>query len=131
MSDISRLVTAIDVPLANLDDRIKNPDQYAPFLAEQTFELMQLVRMITHDIQRFSNHLSTMYSNLLKPVLDVIVCFVAPSTKPSRSTLLADIQLPAVAKRRGRRHDWPNRHGAAYGGAASLLDAILWLLCCT
>lgn len=42
--------------LSNLDDRIKNPDQ-----------------MITHDIHRFSNHLSAMYSNLLKPVLDVII----------------------------------------------------------
>ncbi|KAI0344160.1 adrenoleukodystrophy protein [Trametopsis cervina] len=42
--------------LANLDDRIKNPDQ-----------------MITHDIQRFSNHLAAIYSNLAKPVLDVIL----------------------------------------------------------
>ncbi|KDR85282.1 hypothetical protein GALMADRAFT_234056 [Galerina marginata CBS 339.88] len=42
--------------LANLDDRIKNPDQ-----------------MITHDIQRFSTHLAAMYSNLAKPVLDVIL----------------------------------------------------------
>lgn len=42
--------------LANLDDRIKNPDQ-----------------MITHDIQRFSNHLAAMYSNLAKPTLDVIL----------------------------------------------------------
>ncbi|EKM60803.1 uncharacterized protein PHACADRAFT_246954 [Phanerochaete carnosa HHB-10118-sp] len=42
--------------LANLDDRIKNPDQ-----------------MITHDIQRFSNHLAAIYSNLAKPILDVIL----------------------------------------------------------
>ncbi|TFY78756.1 hypothetical protein EWM64_g5256 [Hericium alpestre] len=42
--------------LSNLDDRIKNPDQ-----------------MITHDIQRFSNHLAAIYSNLAKPVLDVIL----------------------------------------------------------
>ncbi|KAF8973673.1 ABC transporter transmembrane region 2-domain-containing protein [Flammula alnicola] len=42
--------------LSNLDDRIKNPDQ-----------------MITHDIQRFSNHLAAMYANLAKPVLDVIL----------------------------------------------------------
>ncbi|KAI0803123.1 ABC transporter transmembrane region 2-domain-containing protein [Irpex lacteus] len=42
--------------LANLDDRIKNPDQ-----------------MITQDIQRFSNHLAAIYSNLAKPVLDVIL----------------------------------------------------------
>ncbi|CAE6359311.1 unnamed protein product [Rhizoctonia solani] len=41
---------------ANLDDRIKNPDQ-----------------MITTDIQRFSAHLAAMYSNLAKPVLDVIL----------------------------------------------------------
>ncbi|PPQ67380.1 hypothetical protein CVT25_005959 [Psilocybe cyanescens] len=42
--------------LANLDDRIKNPDQ-----------------MITHDIQRFSSHLASMYANLAKPILDVIL----------------------------------------------------------
>lgn len=30
-------------------------------------------RMITHDIQRFSNHLAAIYSNLAKPVLDVIL----------------------------------------------------------
>jgi len=29
--------------------------------------------MITHDIQRFSNHLAAMYSNLAKPTLDVIL----------------------------------------------------------
>ncbi|KAJ2930502.1 hypothetical protein H1R20_g6598, partial [Candolleomyces eurysporus] len=42
--------------ISNLDDRIKNPDQ-----------------MITHDIQRFSTHLAAIYSNLAKPVLDVIL----------------------------------------------------------
>ena len=29
--------------------------------------------MITHDIQRFSLHLAAIYSNLAKPVLDVIL----------------------------------------------------------
>ncbi|KAJ3486150.1 hypothetical protein NLI96_g4434 [Meripilus lineatus] len=42
--------------LANLDDRIKNPDQ-----------------MITHDIQRFATHLAAIYANLAKPTLDVIL----------------------------------------------------------
>jgi ATP-binding cassette subfamily D (ALD) long-chain fatty acid import protein len=42
--------------LANLDDRIKNPDQ-----------------VITVDIQRFSNHLAAIYSNLAKPILDMIL----------------------------------------------------------
>ena len=42
------------MPLANLDDRIKNPDA-----------------MITADIQRFSNHLAAIYGNLAKPVLDM------------------------------------------------------------
>jgi len=42
--------------LANLDDRIKNPDQ-----------------MITHDIQQFSTHLAAIYANLAKPMLDVIL----------------------------------------------------------
>ncbi|PVF98929.1 hypothetical protein CPB86DRAFT_757827 [Serendipita vermifera] len=42
--------------ISNLDDRIKNPDQ-----------------MITVDIQRFSNHLAAIYSNLAKPLLDLIL----------------------------------------------------------
>ncbi|KAI0032482.1 ABC transporter transmembrane region 2-domain-containing protein [Vararia minispora EC-137] len=42
--------------LANLDDRIMNPDQ-----------------MITVDINRFSNHLAAIYANMAKPVLDVIL----------------------------------------------------------
>ncbi|KAH7927381.1 hypothetical protein BV22DRAFT_1031862 [Leucogyrophana mollusca] len=42
--------------LSNLDDRIQNADQ-----------------MITHDIQHFSTHLAAIYSNLAKPVLDVIL----------------------------------------------------------
>ena len=29
--------------------------------------------MITHDIQRFSNHLAAIYANLAKPILDVIL----------------------------------------------------------
>lgn len=42
--------------LANLDDRIKNADQY-----------------MTVDIQQFSNKLAEIYSNIAKPVLDVIL----------------------------------------------------------
>lgn len=42
--------------MANLDDRIKNVDQ-----------------MITVDIQRFSSHLAEIYSNIAKPVLDVVL----------------------------------------------------------
>lgn len=29
--------------------------------------------MITHDIQRFATHLAAIYSNLAKPILDVIL----------------------------------------------------------
>ena len=29
--------------------------------------------MITHDIQRFSTHLAAIYSNLAKPMLDVVL----------------------------------------------------------
>lgn len=59
--------------LANLDDRVKNPDQSVNIL-NSTFILIQSVcRMITHDIQRFSNHLAAIYANLAKPVLDVIL----------------------------------------------------------
>ncbi|WOO86157.1 ATP-binding cassette sub-family D member 2 [Vanrija pseudolonga] len=42
--------------LANLDDRIKNADQY-----------------MTVDIQQFSNKLAEIYSNIAKPILDVIL----------------------------------------------------------
>ncbi|KAJ7923076.1 ABC transporter transmembrane region 2-domain-containing protein [Mycena leptocephala] len=42
--------------LSNLDDRIVNADQ-----------------MITNDIQKFSVHLAAIYSNLAKPILDVIL----------------------------------------------------------
>jgi len=35
--------------------------------------LTKLHRMITHDIQRFSNHLAAIYANLAKPILDVIL----------------------------------------------------------
>jgi ATP-binding cassette subfamily D (ALD) long-chain fatty acid import protein len=45
-----------EAPAANLDDRIVNADQ-----------------MITNDIQKFSVHLAAIYSNLAKPVLDVIL----------------------------------------------------------
>lgn len=44
--------------LANLDDRIKNADQY-----------------LTVDIQQFSNKLAEIYSNIAKPVLDVMCVF--------------------------------------------------------
>ena len=39
-----------------LDDRIKNPDQ-----------------LITVDISRFSNSLAELYSNLAKPILDMVI----------------------------------------------------------
>jgi ATP-binding cassette subfamily D (ALD) long-chain fatty acid import protein len=49
-------VAVANTSSANLDDRVKNPDQ-----------------MITHDIQKFSNNLAAIYANLAKPVLDVIL----------------------------------------------------------
>ncbi|KAF8758323.1 adrenoleukodystrophy protein [Rhizoctonia solani] len=55
-SMLGYIQTKIGIAYPNLDDRIKNPDQ-----------------MITTDIQRFSAHLAAMYSNLAKPVLDVIL----------------------------------------------------------
>jgi ATP-binding cassette subfamily D (ALD) long-chain fatty acid import protein len=55
-TSVSCLRSLADTPQANLDDRVKNPDQ-----------------MITHDIQKFSNHLAAIYSNLAKPTLDVIL----------------------------------------------------------
>src|SRR5258708_19608410 len=42
--------------MANLDDRIKNADQ-----------------LITVDLHRFSTHLPEIYSNLAKPVLDLVL----------------------------------------------------------
>ncbi|KAJ3226458.1 hypothetical protein HDU81_007315 [Chytriomyces hyalinus] len=43
--------------VGNLDDRIKNADQ-----------------LITQDVSRFCNALSSLYSNTTKPILDVIIC---------------------------------------------------------
>ena len=51
-----QFIILADTIQANLDDRVKNPDQ-----------------MITHDIQKFSNNLAAIYANLAKPVLDVIL----------------------------------------------------------
>lgn len=59
--------------LANLDDRIKNPDQLGCFHLIISWIWYTPFRMITHDIQRFSMHLAAIYSNLAKPVLDVIL----------------------------------------------------------
>ena len=58
--------------IANLDDRIKNPDQWVTWFFFQIHP-ESWYRMITHDIQRFSNHLAAMYANLAKPTLDVIL----------------------------------------------------------
>jgi hypothetical protein len=52
----SVFVAVANTSSANLDDRVKNPDQ-----------------MITHDIQKFSNNLAAIYANMAKPVLDVIL----------------------------------------------------------
>ncbi|KAG9110757.1 hypothetical protein FRC07_008153, partial [Ceratobasidium sp. 392] len=68
--------------MSNLDDRIKNPDQ-----------------MITTDIQRFSAHLAAMYSNLAKPVLDVILYNYQLSRNVGAEGLIlltALVQLSAV-----------------------------------
>jgi ATP-binding cassette, subfamily D (ALD), peroxisomal long-chain fatty acid import protein len=53
---MSQFIILTNTLQANLDDRVKNPDQ-----------------MITHDIQKFSNNLAAIYANLAKPVLDVIL----------------------------------------------------------
>jgi ATP-binding cassette subfamily D (ALD) long-chain fatty acid import protein len=42
--------------LSALDDRIKNADQ-----------------LITVDVSKFSNHLAELYSNLAKPILDMVI----------------------------------------------------------
>ncbi|ORY36423.1 hypothetical protein BCR33DRAFT_683445 [Rhizoclosmatium globosum] len=43
--------------VGNLDDRIKNADQ-----------------LITQDVSRFCTALSSLYSNITKPILDVLIC---------------------------------------------------------
>ncbi|KAJ3357257.1 hypothetical protein HDU83_008070 [Entophlyctis luteolus] len=45
--------------VGNLDDRIRNADQ-----------------LITQDVSRFCNALSSLYSNITKPILDVVICNV-------------------------------------------------------
>lgn len=60
--------------VANLDDRIKNADQcVSSFLLKRRVVAHAASRMITVDINRFSTHLAAIYSNLAKPVLDVIL----------------------------------------------------------
>ncbi len=39
----------------------------------RTRDIHTTLRMITHDIQRFSTHLAAIYANVAKPVLDVIL----------------------------------------------------------
>ncbi|KAG6814041.1 hypothetical protein H0H92_003891 [Tricholoma furcatifolium] len=61
--------------ISNLDDRIKNPDQLSILFQFSCgyADNDVVTRMITHDIQRFSTHLAAIYSNMAKPVLDVIL----------------------------------------------------------
>ncbi|KAK4686941.1 hypothetical protein P7C73_g3189, partial [Tremellales sp. Uapishka_1] len=62
--------------LANLDDRIKNADQY-----------------MTVDIQLFSNKLAEIYSNIAKPVLDVIAVLAYVGALP---TIAVSLTAPPV-----------------------------------
>jgi len=56
--------------LANLDDRIKNADQVS-YLVWRLSSRAD-VQYLTVDIQQFSNKLAEIYSNIAKPVLDVM-----------------------------------------------------------
>lgn len=65
--------------LANLDDRIKNADQVSQACEKVTVRLClrlfvkALIRQyLTVDIQQFSSKLAEIYSNIAKPVLDVM-----------------------------------------------------------
>ena len=56
--------------LANLDDRIKNADQVSYLVLRLSSRAD--VQYLTVDIQQFSNKLAEIYSNIAKPVLDVM-----------------------------------------------------------
>ncbi|KAJ3063722.1 hypothetical protein HDU98_000483 [Podochytrium sp. JEL0797] len=57
--------------VGNLDDRIKNVDQ-----------------LITQDVSRFCTSLSTLYSSLTKPILDVVICNIQLSLAVGLEPLL-------------------------------------------
>lgn len=80
------LNNAMYYQIANLDDRIKNADQ-----------------CITQDVSKFCNSLSELYSNLAKPVLDIVIYNVQLSRAVGGDALFiasAIVQMSAWALRK-------------------------------
>lgn len=71
--------------ISALDDRIKNADQ-----------------LITVDVSKFSNSLAELYSNLAKPILDMVSIFISFWSWPSL-TYPGNLQLFSIEKCRWRR----------------------------
>lgn len=63
--------------ISALDDRIKNPDQ-----------------LIAVDVAKFSNSLAELYSNLAKPLLDM-VCFLPYYTRTT-NTIANSLYRPSI-----------------------------------
>jgi len=68
--------------IGNLDDRIKNADQWVllifRFLLQSNFTILTTryfhsIRCITVDAMKFCNSLAELYSNLAKPILDTFI----------------------------------------------------------
>lgn len=88
-------------------------------------------RMITHDIQRFSNHLAAMYSNLAKPTLDVILYNFQLSQNVGAEGVMGltiFVQLSAMLRQfTFRSSDMNNPHVFV----SALYDPAFWHVYCT
>ena len=104
-------VTLANISRANLDDRVKNPDQ-----------------MITHDIQKFSNSLAAIYANMAKPVLDVILYNYQLSQNVGAEGLVILtilVQLSA-ALRKDSRHHASVRVSKFHGTCSAQAHSTVW-----
>lgn len=66
--------------LANLDDRIKNADQVSRRISPARREVL-IDQYLTVDIHQFSNKLAEIYSNIAKPVLDVMCVMLVEGSR--------------------------------------------------
>lgn len=88
-------------------------------------------RMITHDIQRFSTHLAAIYSNLAKPVLDVILYNYQLSQNVGAEGLVGltiAVQSTAVLCESNNRSQ---AHLESHLAFSAISNAAFWCLYCS